>query len=92
MNAARLMACAASVVGACTATPPSKPLQVVVDGKSVFVLRADTKEEAAPLADEACHERNAVSVFHGFMQYRAYRLRTNSAWFECISRAGQRSA
>jgi hypothetical protein len=91
MTALRLLgsAAAALAIGACSTEPSSghSPLHVVVDRQSVFVLHADTREEATPLADEACHERGAVAVFHGFMHYRAYRVRTNSAWFECIARS-----
>ena len=61
---------------------------MVVDGHSVFVLRANTRDEAIPEANAACTEQGAVAVFHGFMQYRAYRIRTHSAWFECVPRLG----
>jgi len=95
MKALRLFgsAAVALVIGACSTEPPSgHSLQVVVDRQSVFVLHAETREEATPLADTACHEHGGVAVFHGFMHYRAYRVRTNSAWFECITRStGQAS-
>jgi len=97
MTATRLFgsAVAALAIGACSAEPPTSlsghPLQVVIDRQSVFVLHADTREEAMPLADAACHEHGAVAVFHGFMHYRGYRVRTNSAWFECISRSSSQA-
>jgi hypothetical protein len=95
MTAMRLLGSAAAALafGACSTEPPAgHSLQVVVDRHSVFVLHADTRDEATPLADAACHEQGAVAVFHGFMQYRAYRLRTNSAWFECIARSNGKAS
>ena len=80
----------ALAMSACSTEPaPSHSLRVVVDRESVFVLNATTREEATPQADAACKDHGAVAVFHGFMQYRAYRVRAQSAWFECIP---QRSA
>lgn len=85
-----VLALAALAIGACSAesssSPSSPTLKVVVDRQSVFVLGASTREQATPLADEACNEHDSVAVFHGFMRYKAYRLRTNSAWFECVPR------
>jgi hypothetical protein len=90
MTAFRLLGSVSAVLvlATCSAERSSdhQPLQVVVDGQSVFVLKANTRDEATPEADVACAQHGAVAVFHGFMQYRAYRMRTQSAWFECVPR------
>jgi hypothetical protein len=92
MTAIRLLGSVSAVLvlATCSAERASdhQPLQVVVDGQSVFVLRAYTRDEATAEADAACAQRGAVAVFHGIMQYRAYRIRTQSAWFECVPRKG----
>jgi hypothetical protein len=90
MTAIRLLVSALAVltIGGCSAEGDAHhPLRAVVDGKSVFVLNATTRDEATPVADAACKQHGSVAVFHGFMQYRGYRVpRTDSAWFECVPR------